>query len=64
MDAGKVLFSLTPAGELFVFEPGGKECKGVAKHTVATGGTFAFPVVTDKRVFIEDANSVTLWAIE
>jgi len=64
VDAGKVLFSLTPAGELLAFEPGGKECKEVAKYSVATGGTYAFPVVTDKRVFIKDGTSVTLWTVE
>jgi outer membrane protein assembly factor BamB len=64
VDAGKVLFALTPAGDLTVFEPNAKEFKKLASFKVADGDTYAYPVIADKRVFIKDKNSVTLWAIE
>jgi outer membrane protein assembly factor BamB len=64
VDAGSVLFSLTPAGQLSVFEPSDKEYKQVASYKVAEGDTYAYPVVSGNRVFIKDRDSVTLWTIE
>jgi outer membrane protein assembly factor BamB len=64
VDAGSVLFALTPAGELVVFEPNAKEFKRLAGYKVAEGGSYAYPVIAGNRVFIKDRNSVTLWAIE
>lgn len=64
VDAGSVLFALTPVGDLVAFAPGGKEYKEVARYKVAGGSTFAFPVITGNRVFIKDKNDVTLWTIE
>jgi outer membrane protein assembly factor BamB len=64
VDAGTVLFVLNPSGELVVFEPTDKEFKKVASYQVATGDTFAYPVIADKRLFIKDKNTVTLWTIE
>jgi outer membrane protein assembly factor BamB len=64
VDAGAVLFALTPAGQLVVFEPSDKEFKEIAKYKVADRGTYAYPVLSGNRVFIKDASAVTLWAIE
>jgi outer membrane protein assembly factor BamB len=64
VDAGPVLFVLNPSGELIVFEPTDKEFKKVASYSVASVGTYAYPVIADKRAFIKDKDSVTLWAIE
>jgi outer membrane protein assembly factor BamB len=63
VDAGSVLFALTSSGELTVFEPSDKEFKKVASYTVGNG-TYGYPVITDKRIFIKDKNDVALWAIE
>jgi outer membrane protein assembly factor BamB len=63
VDAGSVLFALTPAGELVVFEPSDKEYKEIAKYKVGEG-TYAYPVVSGNRVFIKDKDSLTLWTIE
>ena len=64
VDAGPVLFALTPAAQLIVFEPSDKEFKQVASYKVAEGGTFAYPVVAGNRVFVKDRDSLTLWTIE
>jgi outer membrane protein assembly factor BamB len=64
VDAGSVLFTLNPSGELIAFEPTDKEFKKVANYKVAEGGTYAYPVIADKRLFIKDANAVTLWMID
>jgi outer membrane protein assembly factor BamB len=64
VSAGPVLFALTPAGQLVVFEPGREEFKEVARYRVADQGTYAYPVVAGNRVYIKDTDAVTLWTIE
>ena len=64
MDAGAVLFALTPAGQLVVFEPSAREYKQIAAYKVADGGTYAYPVVSGNRIFIKDRDSVTLWTVD
>jgi outer membrane protein assembly factor BamB len=64
VDAGAVLFALTPAGELVVYEPSDKEFKELAKYKVAEGATYGYPIVAGNRVFVKDKDSVALWAID
>jgi outer membrane protein assembly factor BamB len=64
VDAGSVLFALTPAGKLTVFKPGRKGLERVADYTVAGGGTYAYPVIAGNRIFIKDEDSVTSWSIQ
>lgn len=62
--AGPVLFALSPAGQLIVFEPSDKSFKQLASYKVAEGNTYAYPVVAGNRVYIKDSNSLILWTIE
>ena len=62
--AGPVLFALTPAGELVVFKPDRAEFKQVASYKVASGNTYAYPVVTSAGVYIKDRDSVTYWTFQ
>jgi hypothetical protein len=64
VDAGSVLVALTPGGTLVVFEPSESAFKEQAKYKVANGDTYAYPVLSGKRVFIKDKDSVTLWTVE
>jgi outer membrane protein assembly factor BamB len=64
VNAGSVLFLLTPAGNLVAFEPNGKELKQLASYKVADGDTTAYPVLTGNQVFVKDKDSVTLWTID
>lgn len=64
VDAGHVLFALSPSGELIVFEPSDKEFKKVAGYQVAAGGTYAYPVISNKSIYIKDKTNVTKWAIQ
>ncbi len=64
VDAGAALFALTPGGELVVFEPDAKEFKKLASYKVASAGAYAYPVVSGKRIFVKDQDSVTLWTLE
>ena len=63
MDAGAVMFALTPAGKLMVFEPGDKEYKELASYNVGSR-TYAFPIISGNRIIIKDADSVTLYTVE
>lgn len=62
--AGSVLFALTPAAQLVVFQPDREEFKQVAKYKVADGNTYAYPVVTPAGVYIKDRDSVTYWTFK
>src|SRR5205823_1942833 len=64
VDAGTVLFALTPSAELIAFEPNDQEFKRIAGYKVADSETYAYPVVSGSRIFIKDRDSVTLWTIQ
>jgi outer membrane protein assembly factor BamB len=64
VDAGPVLFALTPASELTAFEPSGKAFQKVASYKVTDDQSYAYPVVAGNRVFVKDRSAVTLWSIE
>jgi hypothetical protein len=64
VDAGSVLFALTPASQLVVFEPGDQAFNQVASYKVAPGQTHAYPVVSGNRIFIKDRDSVILWTVD
>jgi outer membrane protein assembly factor BamB len=64
VDAGSVLFALTPAAQLIVFQPSDTEFKQIASYKVSDGGTYAYPIVAGNRLFVKDADSLTLWSID
>jgi outer membrane protein assembly factor BamB len=64
VDAGLVLFALTPSSQLVVYEPSDKEFKQLASYKVADKATHAYPIVTGNRIYVKDADSVTLWTVE
>jgi outer membrane protein assembly factor BamB len=64
VDAGSVLFVLTPMSELIAYEPSDKGYKDLGTYKVADSETYAYPVVSGNRVYVKDLDSVTLWTIE
>ena len=64
VDAGSVLFALTPSSQLVVYEPSETEFKQLASYKIADKATYAYPIVTGNRIFVKDADSVTLWTVE
>ncbi len=64
VDAGPVLFALPPSGQLIVYEPNPEAYREISRYQVAEGNTYAFPVVSGKRIFVKDKDSVTLWTVE
>ena len=63
VDAGSVLLALTPASQLVAFQPSDKAYTELARIKVADSQTYAYPIVSGKRLFVKDQDSVTLWAI-
>jgi outer membrane protein assembly factor BamB len=64
VDAGSALIALTPKSHLIVFQPSDKAYTEVANIKVADTDTYAQPVLTGNKLFIEDQNSVTLWTVD
>ena len=46
------------------FEPSDKEFKAIAKYKVASGDTYAYPVVAGNRVLVKDRDSLILYTID
>lgn len=64
VDAGSVLLALTPASELIAFKPGADAYEEVARIKVAESSTYAYPVVSGKRIFIKDQNDLSLYTVD
>jgi outer membrane protein assembly factor BamB len=64
VDAGSVLIALTPQSELIVFQPSDKEFNEVASLKVADTPTYAQPLLSGNRLFVEDQDSVALLTLE
>lgn len=64
VEAGPVMLALTPASHLVAFAPDAVGFKSLARIRVASSPTYAYPVVSGKRIFIKDQNSVSLYTVE
>ena len=62
--AGSAMFALPNTSELIVYKPDGKAYAEIAKYKVAETPTYAHPIVSGKRIFVKDQESVAMWAIE
>src|SRR5207249_3729345 len=64
IDAGSVVMTLPSNAELTAFKPSDTSYEEVAKIKVASGETYAYPVIAGNRVFIKDKDAVTMYTIE
>jgi outer membrane protein assembly factor BamB len=64
VDAGSVLVALTPKSNLIVFQPSDKEYTEVANIKVADTPTYAEPLLSGNRLFVEDQDSVALLTLD
>lgn len=64
LDGGSVLLGLPPNGELIVFKPNEKQFELVEKVKLAEAQTYAHPVISGKRVFVKDRDSVIFYALK
>ena len=62
--AGSVMLALPSNSELIAFKPIAKEFAQVAKIKVAESATYAHPVVAGNRIFVKDADSLSMLTIE
>ena len=64
VDAGSALLALTPASELVAFQPSDKAYTELARMKVADTPIYAYPVISGKRIFVQDQDSVILWTLD
>ena len=64
ISAGSVILALPSSSEMVVFKPDGKAYVEIAKYEVADSPTYAHPIISGKRIFIKDQESIALWTIE
>jgi outer membrane protein assembly factor BamB len=64
LDAGSVLLALSSDSNLVAFKPGKDGFEQVASYKVADSPTWAEPIISGKRVFVKDRDSIALWTIE
>jgi outer membrane protein assembly factor BamB len=64
LDVGSVLLGLTSDSHLLVFKPSKKGYEEIANYKVADSATWAAPIVSGKRIFVKDRDSITLWTLE
>jgi outer membrane protein assembly factor BamB len=64
LDAGSVMLALSSDSNLLAFKPGGDKYEELARIKVAETETWTVPIVTGKRVFVKDKNSLILWTFE
>ena len=61
---GSALVALPANGELVVFRPNERRYEEMVRIKVADTPTYATPVLSGKRIFIKDKDSVALWTFE
>jgi outer membrane protein assembly factor BamB len=64
IDAGSVLLALTSKSQLTAFEPSDKHYTELANIKVSDKQTYAYPVVSGKRLFVKDQDSIALLTLE
>jgi outer membrane protein assembly factor BamB len=64
LNAGSVLLALSSDSNLLAFKPNDKKYEELAKIKVADSPTWTVPIITGKRVFVKDRESLILWSFE
>ncbi len=64
VSAGSAILALSSTSELIVYKPDGKAYAEIAKYKVAETATYAHPVISGKRIFVKDKDSLAMWTIE
>jgi outer membrane protein assembly factor BamB len=64
LDAGSVILALTLNGDLTAFQPGKAAYAELARLKVADTEVWAHPVVAGSRIFVKDAEELSMWTME
>jgi len=62
--AGDLLFLLNDSAELIVARANREKFEPLKRYTVADSATWAQPVISGHRIFVKDANFLTLWTLD
>ena len=64
VDAGSCIVALPSTAELIVYKPTGQRYEELARIKVSDTDIYAYPVIAGNRIFVKDANAVTMWTIK
>jgi len=64
VDVGSAILALPNSSELIAFKPSAKGYAELARIKVADTPTYAHPVISGKRIFVKDEETVTMWTLE
>lgn len=64
VDCGAVIIGLTSTDNLIVFKPGGKAYSEIAKYKVSDSPIYTYPIVAGDKIYIKDAETLTLYKTE
>jgi outer membrane protein assembly factor BamB len=62
--SGDLLFLLNDSAELIVAKASRDRFEPLKRYTVADSSTWAQPVISGHRIFVKDANFLTLWTVD
>jgi outer membrane protein assembly factor BamB len=63
VNAGKLLFILKADAELVIARPNPASFDVIRRYTVGSSPTWAHPVIDGNRIFVKDADTLTLWMV-
>ena len=63
VSAGSLLFLLKDDAELVIARPNPASFEVLRRYTVADSPTWAHPVIDGSRIFVKDADALTLWTV-
>ena len=64
VDVGSAILALPDTSELIAFKPSAAGYAELARIKVAETPTYAHPVISGKRIFVKDQETVTMWTLE
>ena len=64
VDAGSAILALPSSADLVAFKPDGAKFSQISSYKVSDIQCYAHPVVSGKRIFIKDQESLALWMLQ
>jgi outer membrane protein assembly factor BamB len=64
VDAGPVVVALPNSSEFIAFSPGDRKYEELARIKVSDTQTYAYPIVSGKRIFVKDKDTLTMWTVD
>lgn len=64
VNASSALFALTSNGKLTVYESSGVRYKELAQYQLSESPTYAYPIVSGSRVYVQNQETLTAWTLK